>query len=93
MQMDFNLDENNNLQIYNGDFLIRDCEQQNAKLICLYQPGHLKSDPQLGIGIENMINGQMIPQYRKIISRELSNDGIKLKDIYFDSNGVLQILI
>lgn len=93
MQMDFNLDTNNNLQIIGGDFLIRDCESQNAKLIVMYQPGHLKSDPQLGVGIENMINGQMNSLMRKTISQQLSNDGLKLKNIYFDENQMLQIEI
>lgn len=90
---DFNLDADNNLQIYGGDFLIRDCGQQDAKLICLYQPGHLKSDPLLGAGLESMINGQMTPYNKKVISRELNNDGYKLKNIYFDEYGVLQIEI
>lgn len=90
---DFNLDNDNNLQIMNGDFLVRDCSNQDAKLILIYHPGHLKSDPQLGVGIDNMILGQLSPLIKKTITEQLGNDGYKLKDLYFDDQGVLQVLV
>lgn len=82
---------NNSLQIRYGDFVIGDTDNQNCSLIVQYHPGHLKSDPTLGVGIDNMILGQITAEFRKIISRELSNDGYKLKQLTFDDNGNLQI--
>ena len=90
MNKDFILD-NNSLQIRYDDFVINNSDNQNCSLIIQYHPGHLKSEPTLGVGIDNMILGQITAEMRKIISRELSNDGYKLKQLTFDENGTLQI--
>lgn len=92
-QTDFNLDENNNLQFLNGDFYIENCDNQNVKLIIQYQPGHLKSDPKLGVGIDKMLLGQLTPSFRKLINRELNNEGYTVKSLTTDSSGNLQIKI
>lgn len=53
---DIMLDDDGDLLIENGDFVIGKSKQQEINSILKLAPGNLKSDPLLGPGIMTMIN-------------------------------------
>ena len=77
--MDFLLNNNFELNIVNGDFNIGNTDLQNVNLIIRLQPGQLRSDPTLGVGIENQLLGVIDSKTRTLINRELDKDGYKIK--------------
>ena len=55
MGRDFILDDNNDLLIKNGDFVIGATTMQDVGIIIQMNPGELKEDPVLGAGLVRLI--------------------------------------
>ena len=56
---DFQLDNNHDLKIANGDFVIADSTDQNVELIFRITPGELKEHLETGVAIDRAINGNI----------------------------------
>lgn len=82
MEKDFLLDENNELEIINGDFSIGDSELQEVSIIFQLRQGELKSDPVLGANLQHFMKGEYdriaIEKKAKI---NLERDGKRYEDI------------
>jgi hypothetical protein len=78
---DLLLDDNDNLIISNGDFVIGNADYQQRKLIILSQKGEWKEYPSLGFGIDNYLKKSVTAdEKQKFITElksELSSDNIK----------------
>lgn len=75
MRTDFILDNNNNLIISDGDWLIGNSDQQNVELIFISYPGMWKQNPLIGCGIYGDINGNWTSNIQNYIKNQLNSDG------------------
>jgi len=66
---DILLDDNNDLLIENGDFVVGESAGQEAKLLLLYSPGTLRSDPMVGVGFQSYQNAATSPSVLKTLDR------------------------
>lgn len=88
--MDLLLDEDNDLTIDSGDFVIDDDTQQRVELFLRAQQGHFKQFPLAGCGLPTMIAGALTPALKRQIQLQLESDGLKVGNIR-QSNENLQI--
>jgi hypothetical protein len=76
---DIILDDNMDLLIENGDFVIADSEEQVQQLILIATQGSFRGSPVTGIGIINYIKSQFtvgqIDKLRQKIKLQLQYDG------------------
>ena len=77
--MDLKLDDNNDLAIENGDFVIEDTTYQDAMLILVASPGWFKNDPVIGANIMQMLHDdESMQTMRNHAARHLQLDGKEL---------------
>jgi hypothetical protein len=75
MAKDFLTDNDGNLLIKNGDFVIGDSEQQEVAEILESHPGEWKEDPIIGAALTRMIKtkydaGRMSSEIKKQLARD-----------------------
>jgi hypothetical protein len=88
MANDILLDENNDLQIVNGDFVIGESLMQEVGIILQMNQGELKSDPLIGANLTTKIRGvQNDAKIRRHIETQMELDG---KDYDEIKNNVIQ---
>jgi hypothetical protein len=88
---DLLLDENGDLSIANGDFLIGLSDKQHQEHILIANKGEFKEFPEMGVGIANMLNDDDYTDMLIEIKKNLQYDGMKIKNVKFDENGNLDI--
>ncbi|MBB6131321.1 hypothetical protein [Mucilaginibacter lappiensis] len=92
---DLILDNNLDLAIQNGDFLIDDCEQQNQELILIATQGSFRESPLTGVGIAKYIKSSFsvskIDQLRQKIRLQLQYDGYQTVNTQINSFTDIQI--
>jgi hypothetical protein len=79
--MDLLLNEDNDLDIVDGDFVVGDETQQQINSILEAQQGHFKQSPLLGVGIRQMLNGGLKGELKRNIQLQLESDGIAISSI------------
>lgn len=85
---DIILNENNDLLIQNGDFVINIADKQHQNLIFNINTGELKEYPTTGIGISKYIaNSQNYTQFlRSEIMNQLRSDGFTVNTVNIQSD-------
>jgi hypothetical protein len=82
--MDLLLDENNDLRIEYGDFVLGESELQEVGIILQLNQGELRSDPLLGPNLVRLINSKASPlEVQTMVKVNLERDGKdyeKIKD-------------
>jgi hypothetical protein len=79
---DFMLDNNDDLQIVNGDFVIGESILQEVGIIIRLNSGDLKSDPVLGPNLIQLINSKEDPQeFEERVRIHLARDNKNYEDI------------
>jgi len=86
---DFLLDEDGNLRIENGDFVVGDATDQNIQEIITAHKGEFKEFPEIGVGIEDMLNEDDYSEMLIEIKKNLEYDGMTLSELRFLENGNL----
>lgn len=84
MAKDILLDDNNDLQIQNGDFVIGDNDLQLAKHVLTAFKGEYKNAPTVGVGIALLKGGQLTQRFKREVQLQLESQGLTLKGILFD---------
>ena len=80
--IDILLDNNDDLAIENGDFLLGESLDQEVGIIIRLNQGDLKSDPILGPGLFRMINSNATDaEVKDKIKLHLERDGKNYEDI------------
>ncbi|SDE76847.1 oxidase [Riemerella columbipharyngis] len=79
------------LDIKNGDWHTGTADNQHAKYIVQAQKGEYKEHPELGVGIENILNTEQAIDFLIEAKKNLEYDGMKVKDIAFTETGKLSI--
>lgn len=64
---------------------------QNQALILIAQPGEIKSNPLIGVGIENMLNDHDFLGWRRTIRLQMELDGQVVTKIVLGKNQKLEI--
>ena len=91
MRQDILLDNNNDLQLYNGDFVIDNSDQQHVEHIVHAQKGEYKASPELGVGIEQMLNSEEPMEFLIEAKKNLEYDGQKVDNISFTENKTIKV--
>jgi len=89
-RQDILLDDELDLRIEDGDFVVGNSTQQEIECLLRAAPGHYKQNPLLGANITQDLNGPMNGETRRRIRVALLADGFKIKDIS-TVNGVISI--
>lgn len=80
--IDFLLDDNDDLTIIDGDFLMGESLDQEVGIIIRLNQGDLKSDPILGAGLFRMINSNATAEEVKAqIKLHLERDGKNYEEL------------
>lgn len=88
MAKDILLDEGNDLQIVNGDFVIGESFMQEVGLILQMNQGELKSDPLIGANLTTKIRGiRNDAKIRRHIETQMELDGKDYEEI---KNNIIQ---
>ncbi len=88
---DLLLDENGDLSIINGDFVTGYSDNQHQEHILVATKGEYKEFPELGVGIEQILNDDDWMSVLIEAKKNLEYDGMKIKNIKFEDNGNLNI--
>ena len=88
---DILLDENDDLLIRNGDFVIGESDNQHQQHILIANKGEYKESPEVGVGISKMLNDDSYDEMMIEMKKQLEYDGMKIKNIRFEENGKLII--
>lgn len=86
---DFLLDDD--LQIDNGDFGTGKSDGQHTMHIIVAQKGEYKETPELGVGIDKMLNTEEPMEFLIEAKKNLEYDGMSVQDIAFTDDGKLNI--
>ncbi|MDO4225812.1 MAG: oxidase [Bergeyella zoohelcum] len=79
------------LEFENGDFVLKESQNQQVQHIIIAQKGEYKEFPELGVGIEQMLNTEEPTEFLIEAKKNLEYDGLKVKNIAFTENGTIKI--
>jgi hypothetical protein len=85
---DFRLNQNGDLAIVNGDFVIADATLQHQEHIIIAQKGEYKEHPEIGVGIANMVLDENPRKILTQIRRNFEYDGMKVNSLDFTDNSI-----
>lgn len=85
---DFQLDNNHDLKITNGDFVIADSTDQNVELIFRITPGELKEHLETGVAIDRAINGNIDRFLDRTIRVQMAADGYAIDKLAINEKGI-----
>lgn len=77
------------LQISDGDFVFAESDNQHQKHILQAFKGEFKTTPEIGVGIEQMLNDDSPVSFLIEAKKNLEYDGMKINNIYFTKDDKL----
>jgi hypothetical protein len=80
---DYLYNDNDDLLISNGDFVVGYSDEQHIKDIMCAAPGHFRQYPEIGANILQQTNGIINEDYKRIVRVNLENDGYIVKTVDF----------
>lgn len=86
--MDFLLDQNRDLKIENGDFVIGDSTEQNVELLFISTPGEWKEHIEAGVAIERTSNGNLDRFIDRTIRVQMEADGYEITKLKISETGI-----
>lgn len=88
MKLDFGIDNNYELGIQNGDFLIQNSELQQANVIVKATNGEVRQFPLLGVALDSYIGSTADKSILyNIITNQLASDNLIVDSIEVEING------
>lgn len=78
---DILLNEDFDLDIADGDFVVGSSTLQHQKLLLLANPGDYKENPTVGVGIHGFLKSEESTQLYAAIKREFEKDGMVVNKI------------
>lgn len=88
---DILLDDDGDLLIENGDFVIGESDTEHIKSILMANKGDFKEFPELGVGMEELLNDDAITQFLIDAKKNLEYDGLQVNNISFTDEGKLNV--
>lgn len=77
--------------VKNGDIAIGESDNQHVKHILLASKGEFKASPELGVGIEMMLNTEEPMEFLIEAKKNLEYDGMKVNNISFTETGTINV--
>lgn len=75
MPKDYLLDDDFDLRIENGDFVVGESTAQHQKLLLMYNKGELRQYPRTGVGVISFINDDNLGDlYQEVIKHFKADD-------------------
>lgn len=84
MPFDLILDENDDLLIEDGDFVIGESSLQHQRLLLLCNKGEFKEFPTRCVGLANYLESGNTQELAREIDVDFSKDGMKVTKIKID---------
>ena len=88
--MDIDLDENEDVLIQTGDFVIGESTAQHQRQLILNNKGDFKQNPTIGVGAFEYFDDEHMRDLIRAVSVEFSKDGMDVQSIKLDANGVMK---
>lgn len=88
---DFVLNENNDLLIDAGDFVIKESTYQHQKHLLLAEKGDYKLYPSAGVASKKYLERESPDEYARAIRQEFVADGMRVKTLTILENLELSI--
>ena len=88
---DILLDTNGDLSLQNGDVVIGYSDNQHQEHILIANKGEYREFPELGVGIEQILDDDDYISVLIEAKKNLEYDGMKINNIKFEENGKLTI--
>ena len=82
---------NDDLEFKNGDFAIGESDNQHVQHILLCSKGEYKERPELGVGLERMLNTEDPMEFLIEAKKNLEYDGLKVNNISFTEQGTISV--
>jgi hypothetical protein len=87
---DYMLDENNDLRIENGDFVIDDSDLQHQRLLLYAEKGAYKQYPTTGVAIMTFLKDDNEADMLREIRLQFAQDGMQVDKLSY-KNGKLEV--
>lgn len=81
MPFDIILNENFDLKIEDGDFVIGESTYQNQNLLILADKGQFKMDPTVGVGTRRFLESNKKDDLAREIRQEFIKDGMVIRSL------------
>ncbi|MDM1557052.1 hypothetical protein HX126_21080 [Chryseobacterium indologenes] len=81
MPFDIILDENFDVKIEDGDFVVGESTYQNQNLLILADKGQFKMDPTVGVGVRRFLESNKKDDLAREIRQEFMKDGMIVKSL------------
>lgn len=89
--IDILLDNDGDLDFTNGDLNSGFSDNQHQEHILLSNKGEFKEFPEIGVGIEGMLDDDDFTGFLIDIKKNLEYDGMKINNVKIDESGNLNI--
>ena len=91
MPQDYLLDNDYDLRIENGDFVVGESTNQHQDLLMILEKGELRQFPATGVGIKRFLNDDNMGDLYGEIIKQFEADGMKVKSLVIGSSGKVTI--
>lgn len=88
---DILLNNDGDLKIEDGDFVIGEATLQNQAVILAAHQGEFKQYPTIGVGIQDLLLSNELLEFRHKIRNHFAMDGLKIKELELYEIGNLKI--
>ena len=85
---DLLLDDDGDLKIINGDFVIGEAEVQSVERLLISKPGEWKEFPQVGCDIKKSMNGSIGRFLERNVRVQLESDGFSIEKLNITEKGI-----
>lgn len=87
---DIALDENEDIDLSSGDFIITESTAQHQKQLLLNYKGDFKENPTLCVGAFSYLDDENFSGLVRAVNIEFSRDGIEVHDVAITPAGEVQ---
>jgi hypothetical protein len=88
---DILLDDNNDLRIENGDFVVGDSTKQHQKLLLMLSKGDTRQFALDGVGVVDFIEDEGATDLMREIRKQYVRDGMTVKKLSVGSDGQINV--
>jgi hypothetical protein len=88
---DFILDDDMDILIVDGDFVVNESTHQHQKLLIICEKSEFKESPMRGIGASRYLEDKNPDNFLREVRQEFVKDGMEVSTLKIDSSGSLEI--
>lgn len=83
------LDQSGDLEVAQGGIKIADVRAQTAHMLLISMPGELREYPLLGLGLGQMLGGEVDKALPLRAKKQLQHCGIPVSRVYMDNDTII----